>query len=380
MSVGHYSSVEFHCDNSVHGNVAGAYPTGRDVIVYDGSRAVGWGNYPDSSATTPDSIRFIKYGNAAVQWDDPSDSLLAPNEDPVLMKSFVQSPFVAAFTRAHNYARQGLYQMAQADFSLALSEAGTRSEYVLALHAWRRMVNTADRDSTAIRSGYQSSYWNSLVTALTGKAMYADSSWMREIAGEVLTLEKISRMDTASVENTLRSLISTSSNDGVRRRSLLRLVFFDCCIRTQYASAYSTFQTLDGWYPHSDEAIYAKILLRIPLDSADVAAMGKAPEVLGGKPNGPGIIDDWLIVKGPWPTPQADLAKLRVYASDEMDVERSIYDIRGARVRTEPSTTLNPGWNDMTVKCSGLSSGTYLFVLEHGTKRKSILLNILRGR
>ncbi|MBE0642723.1 MAG: hypothetical protein IH600_01450, partial [Bacteroidetes bacterium] len=335
---------------------------------------------PDSSATTPDSIRFIKYGNAVVQWDDSSDSLLAPNEDPVLMKSLVQSPFAAAFARARNYARQGLYQMAQADFSLALTVAGTPAEYVIALHGWRRMVSTADRDSTSVRVGYQSNYWNSLVTGLAGRAQYADSSWMREIAAEVLTIEEITRLDTASVENTLRSLIRTSSNDGVRRRTLLRLVFFDCCIRTQYASAYSTFQTLDGWYPHSEEAVYAKILLRIPLDSADVAAMGKAPEVVGGKLNGQGIIDDWLIVEGPWPTPQADLAKLRVYASDEMDVERSIHDIRGARVRTEPATTLNPGWNDMTVKCRGLSSGTYLLVLEHGTKRKSILLNILRGR
>jgi hypothetical protein len=129
VSIQGNSSAEFQCDNSVYRTYDWSAGGGRDLTINDQCRIVGWGNYPDSiPGVTADTLKFLKVGSAVLQWSDPSNWNPSPSTDPVLMKGTLSS-FRAALARAQSSARQGLYQSAQTDFSLAAAEAPHRRNF-----------------------------------------------------------------------------------------------------------------------------------------------------------------------------------------------------------------------------------------------------------
>ncbi len=378
MCVVGYSSAESHCDNSVHHNYSANPLDAQDIVVYSWSRAVGWGNYPDTAAVTPDAIRFVKGRDAIAQWDDPSDSLLSPSTDPVLRKSALQSPFNSALARGRASTRQGFYQAAQTDFALAANLAATRDEFITALQAWRRMVNTADRDSLKGAPGYRSAYWTALASVLAGKADYADSLWMRNIAAEILLTERIKRRDTTGLSSSMQALANGNPDDAVVRRTHLRHVVYDECVRGDHGAALSRCQSLQSAWPQSREALYAKILLRQHLDSMDIASLAKLPLEQGTETERHIVQTRGLLIEGPWPTPQRDEAFLRVWSDEAVVVDRSVYDMRGVCLRRDQGITLREGWNGMALRLDGLASGAYVLVLERYDRRWTVALNVVR--
>jgi hypothetical protein len=137
-------------------------------------------------------------------------------------------------------------------------------------------------------------------------------------------------------------------------------------------------QSLQSAWLRSQEALYAKILLRMHLDSMDIASLAKLPaeQYFETERHIPQAAE--LVIEGPWPTPQRDEAFLRVWSDEAAVVDRSVYDMRGVRLRRDQGITLREGWNGMAVRLDGLASGAYVLVLERFDRRWTVRLNVAR--
>ncbi len=373
-----YNRAEFHCDNSVYRNSVNWGAT-YDLGIQSCARIIGWGNYPDSiPGVSPDTLRFSLSYNGIFQWADPTDSIPTPGSDPVLLKTLSASTFSAAMARANRNTQQGFYAAAQADYAFAAQEASTIQEALQSLIDWREMVAIAERDSIVVQPTYKSPYWHVLENGLSGLSAYSDSSWKRNMASELLSIEQIRKRDTTDAQARLTSIISHSGSASCVRRSLLRLVYLQYCIKSNYSAAYSYYEALNNAYPRTYENVYAKILLGLAPDSADWAAIAKqsGEEDLGNtdaQPHAP----LWLQIEGPWPNPLYGIANLRVHVEEQIVTDHYLYDMKGSRLRSVHSLQLNAGWNDVVIDCTGLSSGAYMLVFQRGARRQSVRLNVI---
>lgn len=355
------SSAEFQCDNSVYGNYDWSAGGGRDLSINDQCRIVGWGNYPDSiPGVTADTLKFLKVGSAILQWSDPSNWNPSPSTDPVLMKTTV-SPFRAALARAQSAARQGLYQSAQTDFSLAATEAMIADEFLECLHSWRQMVVVTEQDSVNARAGSRNVYWTSMHTALTGNALYADSVWKRNISNEILSVELVRKRDTTQALNVLATLTGNGMPAEFRRRALLRSVYTYYCLMNDYASAMNRYQTIAQTYPGSLEQFEAKLILRLPIDSADVAALQKTSEFQNVHEHPTLAQPAWISIEGPAPNPATHTAAFTVRTERPVRFRIDVYDIAGKSWLTVFDGSLAGGMHRIPFDGSMLPAGVRLY-------------------
>ncbi len=374
-----YNTAEFHCDNSLY-KTSLLGPGLVDLGVEPYARVIGWGNYPDSiPGISADTLHFTVMNNGIFQWDDPTDSIPTPGSDPVLLKTPTVSPFISAMERANRNARQGYYAVAQTDYAFAANQACTIQEALQCLIDWQEMVAVAERDSVAVQPTFKSPYWHVLENGLAGLGAYSDSSWKRNLASELLSIEQIRKRDTVNAQARLTNIISHSASTGCVRRALLRLVYMHYCIKSNYSAAYAYYEVLNNTYARTHENVYAKILLRIAPDSADWASMTKVTgedDVWNAEVQSP--VPDWMRIEGPTPNPSYGVANLRVYVHEPIIADHHLYDLKGSRLRSAHGLQINTGWNDVVIDCSGLSAGSYFVVFQNGTLQQSVKLNVIR--
>jgi hypothetical protein len=361
ISIQGNSSAELHCDNSVYGNYDWASGSGRDLSIDDQCRIVGWGNYPDSiPGVTADTLKFLSVGTAILQWSDPSGWNPSPSSDPVLMKT-TASAFRTALTRAQAYARQGLYQMAQTDFSLASTEAGTASELLECLHSWRRMVVVTEQDSIQARASSSSVYSSSMRTALMNHAAYADSAWKRNIANEVLSVELVRKRDTTQALSVLAALTSNGMPEEYRRRGLLRTVYTFAYLMNDYPAALNRYQLIAQLFPGSLEQFEAKLILRLPIDSTDIASLQKSTGHSSGGTQPVLSRPAWLTIEGPAPNPASHATAFTVTTARAVRLRIEVFDLAGNSLHTVYDGSLKDGAHHLPFDGSRLPAGVCLY-------------------
>lgn len=361
VSIQGNSSAEFQCDNSVYRNYDWSAGGGRDLTINDQCRIVGWGNYPDSiPGVTADTLKFLKVGSAVLQWSDPSNWNPSPSTDPVLMKSTLSS-FRSALARAQSAALQGLYQSAQTDFSLAATEAMSVDEFLECLHSWRQMVIVTEQDSVHARAGRRNAYWTSMRTSLANNAAYADSAWKRNISNEMLSVELVRKRDTTEALNVLATLTGNGMPEEYRRRALLRAVYTYCCLMDDYPSAMNRYQTIAQTFPGSLEQFEAKLMLRLPIDSMDIASLHKAAE----SQDAHGLLSvsrpGWITIEGPSPNPAAHATVLTVTTERAVRLRIDVYDLAGKNVFIIYDGSLASGMHRLPFDGSHLPTGIRLY-------------------
>jgi hypothetical protein len=212
--------------------------------------------------------------------------------------------------------------------------------------------------------------------ALSANATYADSTWKREIAAELLSLDQIKRRDTSAARTNLQNLASNGSSLALKRRALLRLVYLDRCIGHDYATAFARYQTLENSYANTRESVFAKLLLCLHPDSTEWSAFAKETESDSFVGTVHPAIPGWITLSPVWPNPFKDRTTLHVQTEEEQFVDLLIYDISGKVLRREPGYLLRAGKNSLTVERDALSSGLYIIVVQSGAKRVSSLIQV----
>lgn len=321
---------------------------------------MGWGNYPDSiSGVTVDTLKFLKVGSAVLQWTDPSSWNPSPSTDPVLFKNS-QSSFNSALARAQSSARLGLYQSAQTDYSLAVTEAFTPTELLECLHSWRQMVVATERDSAHALAGIRNTYWTSMCTSLANNAAYADSAWKRNISNEILSVELVRKRDTTEALNVLSKLMSYGMTEEYRRRALLRSIYTYYCLMKDYQSAMNHYLEIAHAFPGSLEQFEAKLILRLPIDSADAASVQKAPAARYIHERPTVAHRGWITIEGPRPNPTASATTFIVTTARAVWLRIDFYDLAAKSLLTVYNGLLVIGTHRISFDGARLRPGVYL--------------------
>ena len=284
----------------------------------------------------------------------------SPSTDPVLMKSTL-SPFRTALARAQSSARQGLYQFAQTDFTLAATEAMTAQELLECMHSWRQMVIATEQDSAHARAVSRNAYWVSMRTTLANNAAYADSAWKRNISNEILSVELVRKRDTTEALNVLASLTGNGMPGEYRRRALLRAVYTYFCLMNDYPSAMNRYQAIAQAFPGSLEQFEAKLILRLPIDSLDLASLRKTTES-GLEQQRPSVSrPGWITIEGPAPNPASNATTFTVTTARAVRLRIDVYDLAGKSVFTVFEGSLVSGMHRIPFDGARLPAGIRLY-------------------
>jgi len=131
-------------------------------------------------------------------------------------------------------------------------------------------------------------------------------------------------------------------------------------LKNDYQTAYSRFQALEQSYAGSMENLQAKIILRLPIDSTDLAALAKLPESDDRSAHGEIPLPEWISLEGPAPHPARNVVVFQLGTLRDVVLKAEVYDLAGRRRMAITNQDYPAGVHLLKMDVTALSPGSYL--------------------